>query len=111
MKARKEEEARRREAELLHARKAYFEERKQAAARLQQLYTPSPSNQVVTTARCGGGGGGGRGRGTGMEATEKGHSRELRHDEIARRVRATTLSAEVASTRLPLDKRSKVGLF
>ncbi|GLI61210.1 hypothetical protein VaNZ11_003502 [Volvox africanus] len=51
MKARKEEEARRREAELLHARKAYFEERKQAAARLQQLYTPSPSNQVATTAR------------------------------------------------------------
>ncbi|KXZ49455.1 hypothetical protein GPECTOR_21g681 [Gonium pectorale] len=51
MKARKEEEARRREAELLHARKAYFEERKQAQARLQQLYTPSPFNQIATTAR------------------------------------------------------------
>lgn len=51
VKVRKEEEARLREAELLHARKAYFEERKQAAARLQQLYTPSPSNQVATTAR------------------------------------------------------------
>ncbi|GLC41306.1 Serine/threonine-protein kinase Nek3 [Pleodorina starrii] len=51
MKARKEEEARRREAELLQARKVYFEERKQAAARLQQLYTPSPSNQVASTAR------------------------------------------------------------
>jgi hypothetical protein len=52
MKARKEEEARRREAELLNARKAYFEERKQAAARLQQLYTPSVSNQAATN-RCG----------------------------------------------------------